>query len=127
MKTSLYEEIVAAMREGNSKKDIIALINEAEDQIKEEQEANKAVLDESRANFIDAAYDFYKLLGLTDSKAEVVQAVNLVEELMSKDSPFMTLLNTFASPKSEDVEEKKPETKTKDLDLVSILDFIQKL
>ena len=127
MKTSLYEEIVAAMHEGNSKEDIIALVNEAAVQVKEENEANKVALDESRANFIDAAYDFYKILGLADSKAEVVQAVNLVEELMSKDSPFMTVLNTLANPKSKDVEKKKPETKVKDIDLTSILDFIQKL
>ena len=39
MKTSLYEEIVAAMHEGNSKEDILSLVNDAEAQVKEENDA----------------------------------------------------------------------------------------
>ena len=112
MKTSLYEEIVAAMHEGNSKEDILSLVNEAETQVKEENNANKVSKDEARANYIKAVYDFYNALGVETTMEGAKAQAKLIEKMSS-------LANLFKS---------KAETELNDDDDINtILDFIKNL
>ena len=83
MKTSLYEEIVAAMHEGNSKEDILSLVNEAESQVKEENNATKVALDDARANYIKAVYDFYNAIGVETTMEGAEAQAKLVEKMSS--------------------------------------------
>ena len=88
MKTSLYEEIVAAMHEGNSKEDILSLVNEAETQVKEENNATKVALDDARANYIKAVYDFYNALGVETTMQSAEAQAKLIEKMTSLTSLF---------------------------------------
>ena len=112
MKTSLYEEIVAAMHEGNSKEDILSLVNEAETQVKEENQATKVALDDARANYIKAVYDFYNAIGVETTMEGAEAQAKLIEKMG-------TFSNLFKS---------KLETKSdSDDDINTILDFIKNL
>ena len=112
MKTNLYEEIVAAMHEGNSKEDILSLVNEAEAQIKEKNDANKVALDEARKNYIKAVYDFYNAIGVETTMKGAEAQADLVEKMSA-------LSNLFKS---------KSETESdSDDDMSTILDFIKNL
>lgn len=82
MKTSLYEEIVAAIREGNSKEDITSLINEAAAQVKEENNATKISLTEARANYNQAALAYYQALGVEVTEEEVKRITNATEKAL---------------------------------------------
>ncbi len=116
MKTSLYEEIVAAMHEGNSKEDILSLVNDAEAQVKEENDANKVALNEARANYIKAVYDFYNAIGVKTTMEGAEAQAKLIEKMG-------TLSNLF-KPNSKS----KVETKSNlDNDINIILDFIKNL
>lgn len=97
MKTSLYEEIVAAMHEGNSKEDIIALVNEAEAQIKEGNNATKVALDDARENYIKAVYDFYNAIGVETTMEGAEAQAKLIEKMSD-------LSNLFKSATSESEE-----------------------
>ena len=112
MKTSLYEEIVAAMHEGNSKEDILSLVNEAEAQVKEENNATKTALDDARANYIKAVYDFYNAIGVETTMEGAEAQAKLIEKMG-------TLSNLF-KPNSNS----KPESDS-DNDISTILDFIK--
>lgn len=112
MKTSLYEEIVAAMHEGNSKEDILSLINEAEAQVKEENNATKTALDDVRANYIKAVYDFYNAIGVETTMEGAEAQAKLIEKMSD-------LSNLFKS-------NSKSETES-DNDISTILDFIKSL
>ena len=111
MKTNLYEEIVAAMHEGNSKEDILSLVNEAETQVKEENNATKVALDEARANYIKAVYDFYNAIGVKTTMKEAAAQANAIEKV----STFSNLISThtYKTPKDEDIN--------------TILDFVKNL
>ena len=114
MKTSLYEEIVAAMHEGNSKEDILSLVNNAEAQVKEENDANKVTKDEARARYIKAVYDFYNAIGVKTTMEGAEAQAKLIEKMS-------TFSNLFKS---------KVETKSNldnDNDINIILDFIKNL
>ena len=101
MKTNLYEEIVAAMHEGNSKEDILSLVNEAETQVKEENNATKVALDDARANYIKAVYDFYNALGVETTMEGAKAQAKLIEKMSSLANLFPT--HTYKTPKDEDI------------------------
>ena len=111
MKTSLYEEIVAAMHEGNSKEDILSLVNEAETQVKEENNATKISLDEARTNYIKAVYDFYNAIGVETTMEGAEAQAKLIEKMSSLSNLFPT--HTYKTPKDEDIN--------------TILDFVKNL
>lgn len=112
MKTSLYEEIVAAMHEGNSKEDILSLVNEAEAQVKEENNATKTALDDVRANYIKAVYDFYNAIGVETTMEGAEAQAKLIEKMSD-------LSNLFKSSSKSETES--------DNDISTILDFIKNL
>ena len=133
MKTSLYEEIVAAMHEGNSKEDILSLVNEAEAQVKEENNANKVSLDEARANYIKAVYDFYNAIGVettmegAEAQAKLIEKMsdlsNLFKSAASKSEETMNdLSNIFKS-----ISKSEPKVNSVDEDTNVILDFLKNL
>ena len=111
MKTSLYEEIVAAMHEGNSKEDILSLVNEAETQVKEENKATKVALDDARANYIKAVYDFYNAIGVETTMEGAEAQAKLIEKMSSLTNLFPTHANKTH----------------KDDDMSIILDFVKNL
>ena len=111
MKTSLYEEIVAAMHEGNSKEDILSLVNEAETQVKEENNATKVALNDARKNYIKAVYDFYNALGVETTMEGAKAQAKLVEKMSSLANLFPT--HTYKTPKDDDIN--------------TILDFVKNL
>ena len=115
MKTSLYEEIVAAMHEGNSKEDILSLVNEAEAQIKEENNATKTALDDARANYIKAVYDFYNAIGVETTMEGAEAQAKLIEKMSD-------LSNIFKS-----VSKSEPKVNSIDEDTNVILDFLKNL
>lgn len=101
MKTSLYEEILAAMHEGNSKEDILSLVNEAEVQVKEENNATKVSLDEARANYIKAVYDFYNAIGVETTMEGAEAQAKLIEKISSLSNFFPT--HTYKTPKDDNI------------------------
>ena len=115
MKTSLYEEIVAAMHEGNSKEDILSLVNEAEAQVKEKNDANKIALDEARKNYIKAVYDFYNAIGVETTMKGAEAQAKLIEKMGD-------LSNIFKS-----VSKSEPKVNSIDEDTNVILDFLKNL
>ena len=102
MKTSLYEEIVAAMHEGNSKEDILSLVNEAETQVKEENNTTKVALDDARANYIKAVYDFYNAIGVETTMEGAEAQAKLIEKMSSLANLFPT--HTYKTPKDDDID-----------------------
>ena len=133
MKTSLYEEIVAAMHEGNSKEDILSLINEAEAQVKEENNATKIALNDARANYIKAVYDFYNAIGVettmegAEAQAKLIEKIsdlsNLYKSATSKSEETMNdLSNIFKS-----VSKSEPKVNSIDEDTNVILDFLKNM
>ena len=133
MKTSLYEEIVAAMHEGNSKEDILSLVNEAETQVKEENNATKVALDDARANYIKAVYDFYNAIGVettmegAEAQAKLIEKMsdlsNLFKSAASKSEETINdLSNIFKS-----VSKSEPKVNSIDEDTNVILDFLKNL
>ena len=118
MKTSLYEEIVAAMHEGNSKEDILSLVNDAEAQVKEENDANEVALDEARANYIKAVYDFYNAIGVKTTMEGAEAQAKLIEKMG-------TLSNLFKPNSNSKVETKSNLDNDNDINI--ILDFIKNL
>ena len=111
MKINLYEEIVAAMHEGNSKEDILSLVNDAEAQVKKENDANKISLDEKRANYIKAVYDFYNALGVETTMEGAEAQAKLIEKMTTFTNLFPT--HTHKTHKDEDMS--------------TILDFVKNL
>ena len=111
MKTNLYEEIVAAMHEGNSKEDILSLVNNAEAQVKEENNANKVSKDEARANYIKAVYDFYNAIGVETTMEGAEAQAKLIEKMS-------TLTNLVSNRINKTY---------KDDDMNIILDFVKNL
>ena len=111
MKTSLYEEIVAAMHEGNSKEDILSLVNKAEAQVKEENNANKVSKDEARARYIKAVYDFYNAIGVETTMEGAEAQAKLIEKMS-------TLTNLFPNHTHKTY---------KDDDMSTILNFVKNL
>ena len=101
MKTNLYEEIVAAMHEGNSKEDILSLVNNAEAQVKEENDANKVSKEEARANYIKAVYDFYNAIGVETTMEGAEAQAKLIEKMSTLTNLFPT--RTYKTPKDEDI------------------------
>ena len=101
MKTNLYEEILAAMHEGKSKEDILSLVNNAEAQVKEENSATKVALDEARANYIKAVYDFYNAIGVKTTMKKASAQANAIEKVAT----FSSLVSTHIhkTPKDEDM------------------------
>lgn len=133
MKTSLYEEIVAAMHEGNSKEDILSLVNEAEAQIKEENSATKIALDDARTNYIKAVYDFYNAIGVettmegAEAQAKLIEKMsdlsNFFKSATSKSEKTMNnLSNIFKS-----VSKSEPKVNSIDEDTNIILDFLKNI
>ena len=111
MKTSLYEEIVAAIREGNTIGEVTSLVHEAAAQVKKENDTNKIALDEARANYIKAVYDFYNAIGVKTTMKEAAAQANAIEKV----STFSNLISThtYKTPKDEDIN--------------TILDFVKNL
>ena len=101
MKTNLYEEIVAAIREGNSKEDILSLVNDAEAQVKEENDANKVSKDEARANYIKAVYDFYNAIGVETTMEGAEAQAKLIEKMSTLTNLFPT--RTYKTHKDDDM------------------------
>ena len=130
MKTSLYEEIVAAMHEGNSKEDILSLVNEAETQVKEENKATKVALDDARANYIKAVYDFYNAIGVETTMEGAEAQAKLIEKMSDLSNLFKS-----AASKSEEtindffksVSKSEPKVNSIDEDTNVILDFLKNL
>lgn len=133
MKTSLYEEIMAAMHEGNSKEDILSLVNEAEAQVKEENKATKVALDDARKNYIKAVYDFYNAIGVettmegAEAQAKLIEKMsdlsNLFKSATSKSEETMNdLSNIFKS-----VSKSEPKVNSIDEDTNVILDFLKNM
>ena len=130
MKTSLYEEIVAAMHEGNSKEDILSLVNEAEAQVKEKNNANKVALDEARKNYIKAVYDFYNAIGVETTMEGAEAQAKLIEKMSDLSNLFKS-----AASKSEEtindffksVSKSEPKVNSIDEDTNVILDFLKNL
>ena len=130
MKTSLYEEIVAAMHEGNSKEDILSLVNEAETQVKEENNATKVALDDARANYIKAVYDFYNAIGVETTMEGAEAQAKLIEKMSDLSNLFKS-----AASKSEEtindffksVSKSEPKVNSIDEDTNVILDFLKNL
>ena len=129
MKTSLYEEIVAAMHEGNSKEDILSLVNEAEAQIKEENNATKVALDDARANYIKAVYDFYNAIGVETTMEGAEAQAKLIEKM----SDLSNLFKSAASKSEETMNDlsnifkSEPKVNSIDEDINTILNFIKNL
>lgn len=111
MKTNLYEEIVAAMHEGNSKEDILSLVNNAEAQVKEENDANKVTKDEARARYVKAVYDFYNAIGVETTMEGAEAQAKLIEKMATLTNLFPTRANNTH----------------KDDDMNTILDFVKNL
>lgn len=111
MKTNLYEEIVAAMHEGNSKEDILSLVDNAEAQVKKENDANKVTKDEARARYIKAVYDFYNAIGVETTMEGAEAQAKLIEKMATLTNLFPTRANKTH----------------KDDDMSVILDFVKKL
>ncbi len=111
MKTNLYEEIMAAMREGNSKEDILSLVNNAEAQVKKENDANKVTKDEARARYIKAVYDFYNALGVETTMEGAEAQAKLIEKMTTFTNLFPT--HTYKTHKDDDMN--------------TILDFVKNL
>ena len=111
MKTNLYEEIMAAMREGNSKEDILSLVNNAEAQVKKENDANKVTKDEARARYIKAVYDFYNALGVETTMEGAEAQAKLIEKMTTFTNLFPT--RTYKTHKDDDMN--------------TILDFVKNL
>lgn len=133
MKTSLYEEIMAAIREGNSKEDILSLVNEAEAQVKEENKATKVALDDARTNYIKAIYDFYNAIGVettmegAEAQAKLIEKMsdlsNLFKSVTSKSEETMNdLSNIFKSASKSE-----PKVNSIDKDTNVILDFLKNM
>ncbi len=101
MKTNLYEEIVAAMHEGNSKEDILSLVNNAEAQVKKENDANKVTKDEARARYIKAVYDFYNALGVETTMEGAEAQAKLIEKMTTFTNLFPT--RTYKTHKDDDM------------------------
>ena len=129
MKTSLYEEIVAAMHEGNSKEDILSLVNEAEAQVKEENNATKVALDDARANYIKAVYDFYNAIGVETTMEGAEAQAKLIEKM----SDLSNLFKSAASKSEETINDlsnifkSEPKVNSIDEDTNIILDFLKNL
>lgn len=133
MKTSLYEEIVAAMREGNTIGEVTSLVHEAAAQVKKEQNANKISLDEARENYIKAVYDFYNAIGVettmegAEAQAKLIEKMsdlsNLFKSATSKSEETMNdLSNIFKS-----VSKSEPKVNSIDEDTNVILDFLKNM
>lgn len=88
MKTSLYEEILAAIREGNTIGEVTSLVHEAAAQVKEEKDAFKISLDEARANYIKAVYDFYNAIGVETTMEGATAQADLVEKMSDLSNLF---------------------------------------
>lgn len=73
MKTSLYEEIAAA-------------------QVKEENNATKVALDEARAAYIEATYNYYKALNVPVDKKELEEVAKLTEKLAKIKDTFVDII-----------------------------------
>ena len=101
MKTNLYEEIVAAIREGKSKEDILSLVNNAEAQVKKENDANKVTKDEARARYIKAVYDFYNALGVETTMEGAEAQAKLIEKMSTLTNLFPT--HTYKTYKDDDM------------------------
>ena len=129
MKTNLYEEIVAAMHEGNSKEDILSLVNEAETQVKEENNATKVALDDARANYIKAVYDFYNAIGVETTMEGAEAQAKLIEKM----SDLSNLFKSAASKSEETMNDlsnifkSEPKVNSIDEDTNVILDFLKNL
>ena len=111
MKTNLYEEIVAAMHEGKSKEDILSLVNNAEAQVKKENDANKVTKDEARARYVKAVYDFYNAIGVETTMEGAEAQTKLIEKMS-------TLTNLVSNRINKTY---------KDDDMNIILDFVKNL
>lgn len=133
MKTSLYEEIVAAIREGNTIGEVTSLIHEAAAQVKEEQNANKISLEEARANYIKAVYDFYNAIGVETTIEGAEAQAKLIEKMSDLSSLFKSatsksektmndLSNIFKS-----VSKSEPKVNSIDKDTNVILDFLKNM
>lgn len=92
MKNNLYEEIMAAMQEGNSKEDILSIVNDAEAALKEENDANNNILTEARANYVEATYNYYKALGISVEKKELEEVAKLTESLAKLKDTFTNII-----------------------------------
>lgn len=92
MKNNLYEEIMAAMQEGNSKEDILSIVNDAEAAVKEENDANNNILTEARANYIEATYNYYKALNIPVDKKELEEVAKLTESLAKLKDTFTNII-----------------------------------
>ena len=129
MKTNLYEEIVAAMHEGKSKEDILSLVNNAEAQVKEENNATKVALNDARANYIKAVYDFYNAIGVETTMEGAEAQAKLIEKM----SDLSNLFKSAASKSEETMNDLsnifKSEPKVNSIDEYTnvILDFLKNL
>lgn len=103
---------MAAIREGNSTEDILSLVNDAAASVQEEKDATKVSLDEARANYIKAVYDFYNAIGVETTMEGAEAQADLIEKMGNFSNLFKS-----ANPKSE----------TKDEDINTILDFLKKI
>ena len=92
MKNNLYEEIMAAMQEGNSKEDILSIVNDAEAALKEENDVNNKTLTEARAAYIEATYNYYKALGISVEKKELEEVAKLTESLAKLKDTFTDII-----------------------------------
>lgn len=82
--------------------------------VKEENTATKTALNEARAAYIEATYDYYKALGISVEKEELEETINLIEGLTKIKDTFINIIK----------QEPKEETNN---DYTTILNFIKNI
>lgn len=115
MTDTLKNTIYTLMKEGlYTEEEIHSMINDAAAAVKEENTAITTALTEARAAYIEAAYNYYKILGIPVEKEDLEEIVDLTEELAKIKDTFIDIMK----------QEPKEETNN---DYKTILNFIKNL
>lgn len=112
MADTLKNTIYTLMKEGlYTEEEIHSMINDAAAAVKEEDNAIKVSLDEARASYIKAVYDFYNAIGVKTTMEGAEAQAKFIEKMSS-------LSNLFSNHTCKTSE---------DNDISTILNFIKNL
>lgn len=93
MADTLKNTIYTLMKEGlYTEEEIHSMINDAAAAVKEEDTAIKTALTEARAAYIEAAYNYYKVLGIPAEKKELEEVAKLTENLAKLKDTFTDII-----------------------------------
>lgn len=115
MTNTLKNTIYNLIKEGSyTEEEIHSIINDAAAAVKEENNATNDTLNEVRAAYIDATYNYYKTLGVPVEKDELEELADLTEELVKIKDTFTNIIKQ----ESEEIT---------DNDYSTILNFIKNI